>query len=1004
MLVVLIAAAVILIVDEAVTSGWQARYFSGLTANAGFRMEPGANPSIRFPGSGPYDQRLGYSEMPAFLGRLRARGYAIQSQARPSPELIALMDEGYFPPYPEKSQAGLSISDCGGELLFKTSYPARVYANFNAVPPLVLNALLFIENRELLETEHPRRNPAVEWGRLSKAVIERGIKAFDPDYDAPGGSTLATQIEKYRHSPGGITQSIGEKFRQMMSASLRAYMLGENTLERRRQIAVDYLNTVPLAAASGYGEVNGLGDGLWAWYGADFSAVNALLSRPAGDAGADLKEQGVAFRQVLGLLIAQRRPSYFLVTGRYHLADLTDSYLRVMADAGMLPPALRDAALEARAPFRDDSAPPIGIYVRSWKAANAVRTRLLSLLEAPRLYDVDRLDLTVASTLDTELTGTVTGILQRSSDPAFAKSDRLREARLLASGDPAAVTYSFALYERTPGKNLVRVQTDSSSQPFDINEGAKLELGSTAKLRTLATYLALIESLHERYAALDPKELRAVEIGRKDRLTRWAIDYLSSAPDKGLDAMLEAAMERRYSASPQEEFFTGGGLHTFSNFKREENGRTPTVREALRDSVNLPFIRIMRDIVDHYNHRAPESPARVLDDPHHPGRAAYLRRFADHEGKDFVRRFYRKYRGMTADEALDALLQGVRPTPQRLAVIFRTLEPAAGVDVMASFLRTRLPASRLGDKEPARLYERYAVERYSLGDRGYLARVHPLELWVVAYLRRHPGAGITQTLEASAAERQEVYGWLYKTHQRNAQDVRIRTTLEMEAFQEIHRHWKRLAYPFESLVPSYATAIGVSGDRPAALAELIGIILNDGVRQPTVRLEELHFAAATPYETRLALQPEGSERVMKPEVAAALRKALASVVEDGTARRLKGAFSRPGKKAAPVVVGGKTGTGDNRHEVYGSDGSVRESRAVNRTATFAFFLGERHYGVITAYVPGAMADSYSFTSALPVQILKNMAPQLAPYVHADGQSRCTPNRPSMALSQELTVK
>jgi membrane peptidoglycan carboxypeptidase len=151
--------------------------------------------------------------------------------------------------------------------------------------------------------------------------------------------------------------------------------------------------------------------------------------------------------------------------------------------------------------------------------------------------------------------------------------------------------------------------------------------------------------------------------------------------------------------------------------------------------------------------------------------------------------------------------------------------------------------------------------------------------------------------------------------------------------------------------------------------------------------------------------PEASEQVMKPEVAAALRKALTSVVEDGTARRLKGAFNRPGKKAPIVVtVGGKTGTGDNRYEVYGPDGSLRESRAVNRTATFAFFLGERYYGVITAYVPGALADNYSFTSALPVQILKNMAPQLAPYVHAQGETRCRPNPPSMALSRELTTK
>jgi membrane peptidoglycan carboxypeptidase len=357
---------------------------------------------------------------------------------------------------------------------------------------------------------------------------------------------------------------------------------------------------------------------------------------------------------------------------------------------------------------------------------------------------------------------------------------------------------------------------------------------------------------------------------------------------------------------------------------------------------------------------------------------------------------------MTPTEALDTLLQGVRPTPLRLAVIYRTVEPAAGAEAMAGFLREHLPASRLGTKEPAALYQRYGPDRYSLGDRGYLARVHPLELWVVAYLRQHPDAGITQTLEASATERQEVYAWLYKTHQRNAQDIRIRTLLEMEAFQEIHRHWKRLAYPFEALVPSYATAIGVSGDRPAALAELIGIILNDGVRQPTVRMEELHFAADTPYETRVRRLSEASESVMKPEVAAVLKQALTSVVEDGTARRLKGTFSPKGR--TPIQVGGKTGTGDNRFEVYGADGSLRGSRAVNRTATFAFFLGGRHYGVITAYVPGALADSYSFTSALPVQILKNMAPQLLPYLHADADARCAPSRPPVTLTQERATK
>ena len=984
--VLTVAGAAYLAVIEAESSTFQARYFAGVAARLKFWLEPGVSPSIRFPQRGPYDQRLGYSEMPAFLDRLRARGYRIQAQARLSYDLVELIETGYFPPYPEKSQAGLRVLDCRGAPLFSSPHPVHVYTHFSAVPPLVVNTLLYIENRELLDTEHPTRNPAVEWGRLGKAIVEQGIKIFDPDYDAPGGSTLATQIEKYRHSPGGITASFNEKFRQMMSASLRAYANGTDTSARRRQIAVDYLNTFPLAAAPGYGEVNGLGDGLAAWYGSDFERVNALLSRARHDAALDPHEQARAFRQVLSLLIAQRRPSHFLGPGRQQLAALTDSYLRLLAGAGVIPAPLRDAALQIRLSFRDDGAAPLGAQVRSSRGANIVRTRLAALLETPRLYDIDRLDVTVSTTLDAELQETVTAILQRLAGPEHAKSARLQEPGLLGRADPAAVLYSFTLYERGENANLVRVQTDNFNQPFDINEGAKLELGSTAKLRALATYLDVIAALHERYGGMSRQALREVRIGRRDRLTRWVIDYLASAKDPGLAELLAAAMERRYSASPTEQFFTGGGVHTFANFKREDNGKTPTVREALRDSVNLVFVRLMRDITEHYMYREPLSPARVLDDTEHPGRAEYLARFADREGQEFVRRFYRKYRGLSAEQALEALLHNVRPTPQRLAVIFRSVAPEAGIEVFSDFLRQRLPSSRLPDREMLNLYERYEPQRYDLADRGYLARIHPLELWLVTHLRRHPEASLTKTIAASAAERQAVYTWLFKTHQKNAQDIRIRTLLEIEAFGEIHRQWRRVGYPFESLVASYATAIGVSGDRPAALAELIGIIVNGGMRYPTVRTEDLHFAAATPYDTTLQRVPATGERVMKPEVAATLKSALANVVAEGTARRLHGAFSFADKTA--LVVGGKTGTGDNRFGIYGPGGKLLESRAVNRTATFAFFLGERHFGVVTAYVPGPLSDKYNFTSALPVQILKTMTPDLGPYVQPGSKAGC----------------
>ena len=62
----------------------------------------------------------------------------------------------------------------------------------------------------------------------------------------------------------------------------------------------------------------------------------------------------------------------------------------------------------------------------------------------------------------------------------------------------ANVLYSFTLYERTDTANRVRVQTDSTDQPFDINEGSKLELGSTAKLRVMADFRNHLR-IHEKY-------------------------------------------------------------------------------------------------------------------------------------------------------------------------------------------------------------------------------------------------------------------------------------------------------------------------------------------------------------------------------------------------------------------------------------------------------------------------------------------------------------------------
>src|SRR5450759_3573468 len=275
--VLLLGISGLLVAQEMSTSAYQAHFFAELARKATYTVGAGPSPSIRFPQSAPYDDRLGYAQLPVLLGKLKTRDFEIVKQARISEGMAAIVDKGYFAPYPEKTQAGLRILDSHHTPLFQARYPKRVFERFDDIAPILVETLLFIENRELLDTEHPKRNPAVEWDRLAKAVADRAAHALDSDRDSPGGSTLATQIEKYRHSPEGRTSSVREKLRQMGSASVRSYLDGEQTMATRQRIVRDYLNSVPLAAAPGYGEINGLGDGLWAWYGVHFANINRLL-------------------------------------------------------------------------------------------------------------------------------------------------------------------------------------------------------------------------------------------------------------------------------------------------------------------------------------------------------------------------------------------------------------------------------------------------------------------------------------------------------------------------------------------------------------------------------------------------------------------------------------------------------------------------------------------------------------------------------------------------------
>lgn len=964
---------------EVQTSALQARLLSGYAAKLTYQLRPGASSELVFPAPAPLDRRRGYSRLPQFSARLESRGFQISQQVRMSPQLTHLARWGITPPYPEPASAGLSIRGRSGMVVYDQAHRDWMFAEFDEIPPLVSEALAFMENREILNPPDPRSNPAIEWSRMAKAALVYAAGRLGLPFPPEGGSTLATQLEKYRHSPGGRTTSPADKLRQIAAASFKVYRDGPETRDARRRIMVDYLNTMPLAAFPGYGEVHGLGEGLYVWYGLRPSEIAGALR--AGDVS---PSKAHAFKHALALLAAVRAPSAYLLHSRGMLEKRVDAYTRLLAQEGILDPDLAEAVLHTPLSFaeRPPVVPPPSF--RDRKAVTAIRAELLSLLGVESFYELDRLHLAVDASIDHALQAAVIETFDRLADPEFVKQHDLRQKYLLRGSDPSQVLYSFLLFERTPDGNLVRVQADNLDQPFDINGGMKMELGSTAKLRSLAHYLELVALLHGEMAGLDERA-RAQRTAPVDPITQWAAQTLRREPGLDLTAFLERALDRRYSASPGEAFFTGGGRHSFGNFDRDDNHRIMSLREALQKSTNLVFIRLMRDLVHFHRARLPYDADAVLNDTADPTRQEMLKTVGENEADVALRRAYERYRGREAAAIVAQLLGKKADSLRHLAILYFAwgregascsveLAPLCGPrseDGLAAWLRQL--GHTVSEPEVRRLMKAYQNPRLNISDYGYLLSKHPLDVWCAGELVHDRDLSSDELRERSREAREISSRWLFKTRNRRAQDLRLRIQTERDAFARMTPYWRRLGFPFERLVPTYATAIGNSGDRPVALAELMGIILNDGLRRPMLRLTRLHFAAQTPYET--VFEPHSAERrVMEPEVARALRSALAGVVEQGTARRIHRAFVGP--DGAPVTVGGKTGSGDNRFQSFNRWGGVTSSRAVNRTATFVFYIGERYFGVLTAHVPGRQAAQYEFTSALPVSVLKLLGPEI----------------------------
>ncbi len=946
---------------EARTSHFQAKYFTQQAAMLGSTLEDGASQAMGSVGVGPLDERLGYARLPEMQERLQEAGFQVLKQARWSDAMLQAQEEGIFAIYPVKHRAGLVLTDADAAPVYDFKYPQHYYERFEDIPQLLVETLLFIEDRDLLDATQPLQNPAIAPRRLMRAVLDKGLAMLGSERDVAGGSTLATQLEKYSHSPAGRTNSVEEKVRQMRSASLRAYAEGMQTMESRRTIVRNYVNSVPLGARRGRGEVHGIGDGLAVWLGLDFEQVNRVLQGPPPEYGAGLEGYALAYRAVLMMLLAQQRPATFLPDHIDRLDARTDVFLGLLAEHGVISERLRDAALAQRVGIAEEI-PQMqvqGALANMPKTLKTWQQMLGNLLGVSGLYALERMDVSAQMTLDVEVQRAVEEILAKLTDPGEVRKRGLRERKRVGYGPADEIVYSVLLVERGQDQvDRVRVQTDTWPDDLDMNQGSMLDLGSTAKLRVLVHYLEIVEALHEELAALSSEELAAYRVRRRDNLTKWAVSYLRRNSEATVAQMLKAAMKRRYSIDPDASFMTGGGEHRFGNVVEiesedgEEVGEVfLSVSDAFRVSANLPFVRMMSDIVNYHITRLPENKADILENLEDPRRAEYLDRFAGQDARKYVRRSYDRYAGLDAAEMRKTLFRGARWS-------------AADREIVEALLERKVPLEEADFGSTVRTREN---------------AVNPLELFVVRYLLEYPEATLQEVMDASAEIRERSKPWMLwpdgEVHQRR----RIRFGLEEDAFEGILQAWQAVGYPFNRMIPSYASALGASADRPTALAELMGTIQAGGVRRPMIRIEEVRFAEGTPYETHFAWKPAAEEhRVMSVEVAEVLQEALADVAKRGTGRH--GRWSFRDSEGNRLEVRGKTGTGDNRHRLYNRNGRVVGSRTTNRTATWMFTIGDCLYGTIVAYVPGEEARRHTFMSELVVRVLAELKPALEPLV------------------------
>ncbi len=1017
---VIALALVVLIMGEEIRYGIGFRYMTAQVEKvAQLENKPGKPQGwdIPIPDS-PRWKRDGMIYYPQLFDVLKNEGFQIDKDTHLvlTPQAKKLFDMGIIPfnHYQGKAFSGLQIMDRHKKMVYLYKHPNQ-FENFNHISPFILKALLVWENDKLRHRVFDKKkdsaelNYLIEGPRIAKSAYEYLQYKITGGGSYSGGSTLMTTLEKITNTPGGRTHSVNDKINQMIGAGLHLYG-GDSDLDSSsgygsgkaeakengsglEKALVDFLNTVPMAGGpkSHAGELFGFGASYYAWFGYTIDELNEQLKSK------DSQVRSQAYKNICSLIVSIRRPS-----------DLMRAPDRVEKQANLLLSRLKKKKLLNSALYVKSRAMKPGWnpqrnhhYQRDYalhREASSARNQYTQLIRQAvaeklggaesakiNLQTVDAMSVAIEMTTDAQLEKDIRGVLDDMYTETAQKTPFVqgRQKGLLYSlnlEELKNIQYGAIVLEIDENRHWkLLANTDTQSNVvYNPAKQGRFQWGSTAKLRVLVNYLTIIhdEALLLQSAYKESKETstkqadkhsyrkKLKEYGNSSiTIKRLLASYIKKYPDATMKQILAWAMSRRISANPETKFLTGESWHQFHNYQKSDDRKKPNIWQMTTESINLSFVRLMRDVVDYYIEQSGYDKIAVLTDKNNQIRKTIIDAGVKKEE-------------MIYQNGLNFFVERIQDSFSDALLVDETLAENETVTDKAIILRAReivkkinLPIDKSLEKNTYNSAYKKEEKKYRRLSSWFKRITYYEKKWLLARVRQQKNSNSELISLEEARVIQQTSQWL-RTNKFWVKNT-LYTHMEREAFSKgVTPAWKKLGYPF-TVSPSYAVVLGSSGDTPMSLLELAGILLNDGVHEKNISaIERIILAPGSEFETPFKIKHQ-QEVVIPQAVAIVARKAMAGVLHKGTAIFA----SRHPLMKYVQSAGAKTGTGDNRYN----------QEPINRSAAVLSILdtgkGKAKYAIcITMSVTEGDMERYNFTSKVPVRILSRIADHLSPII------------------------